>query len=231
MVTYCMEPNQILNLILKETRTRFELLMSICQSPIEKIFVAKLYSYFYTRRFPIDFLAYDAQTLLILEQMNKDGSNAVYVNATQNYDPNHAFYKIDREKGFYNDPLTGILERLSGFKITGITVNYLIFPQLPVYDNQRLVYTDFAIIIKDKAGVTLGKFAIECDGFDWHHTKEQLTKDNKRNRFLTHHGYKIIRFTGSEIMSLDDRAIVILENTMYHSIFNDESDIYKWETY
>lgn len=43
-------------------------------------------------------------------------------------------------------------------------------------------------------------FAIECDGHEFHEkTKEQATKDRKRERKLIEHGYHVIRFTGSEI--------------------------------
>lgn len=42
--------------------------------------------------------------------------------------------------------------------------------------------------------------AVECDGHDWHErTKEQAARDRKRDRYLQSIGYKILRFTGSEI--------------------------------
>ena len=41
---------------------------------------------------------------------------------------------------------------------------------------------------------------IECDGHDFHEkTKEQVTKDKIRERFLVENGYKVLRFSGSEI--------------------------------
>ncbi len=41
---------------------------------------------------------------------------------------------------------------------------------------------------------------IECDGHDWHErTKEQATRDKKRDRYLVGQGYAVMRFTGSEI--------------------------------
>lgn len=41
---------------------------------------------------------------------------------------------------------------------------------------------------------------VECDGHDFHErTKEQATHDKKRDRDLTELGYKVLRFTGSEI--------------------------------
>ncbi len=40
---------------------------------------------------------------------------------------------------------------------------------------------------------------IELDGHDFHKTKEQRTNDAIRQRFLEKKGYRLIRFTGSEI--------------------------------
>jgi very-short-patch-repair endonuclease len=43
---------------------------------------------------------------------------------------------------------------------------------------------------------------IECDGNDFHEkTKEQVKKDKQRDRELTNLGYKILRFSGSEIFN------------------------------
>lgn len=41
---------------------------------------------------------------------------------------------------------------------------------------------------------------VECDGHDFHErTKEQAARDRSRDRFLTLAGFKVLRFTGSEI--------------------------------
>lgn len=43
------------------------------------------------------------------------------------------------------------------------------------------------------------KIAIELDGHEGHKTKEQRTNDTQRERYLTSKGWKVIRFTGTEI--------------------------------
>lgn len=44
------------------------------------------------------------------------------------------------------------------------------------------------------------KVGIECDGHEFHEkTKQQAARDKKRDRFLMSRGYRMIRFTGSEI--------------------------------
>ena len=41
---------------------------------------------------------------------------------------------------------------------------------------------------------------VECDGHDFHEkTKEQAARDKKRDRFFQGLGFKVLRFTGSEI--------------------------------
>jgi very-short-patch-repair endonuclease len=41
---------------------------------------------------------------------------------------------------------------------------------------------------------------VECDGHDFHEkTKEQARRDKQRDRFLQSRGYKVLRYTGSEI--------------------------------
>lgn len=43
------------------------------------------------------------------------------------------------------------------------------------------------------------KIVVELDGHDYHKTKEQRTNDAKRDRKLMEDGWKVLRFTGSEI--------------------------------
>ena len=43
------------------------------------------------------------------------------------------------------------------------------------------------------------KIAIELDGHDYHKTKQQRGHDAKRDRRLTELGWKVLRFTGSEV--------------------------------
>lgn len=46
----------------------------------------------------------------------------------------------------------------------------------------------------------IGKIAIECDGHDFHEkTKDQAARDKKRDRYLQKEGWRVLRFTGSEI--------------------------------
>jgi hypothetical protein len=53
-----------------------------------------------------------------------------------------------------------------------------------------------------KGGTPLSELCmvIECDGHDFHErTKQQAAHDRMRDRWFTARGYKVMRFTGSEI--------------------------------
>jgi hypothetical protein len=62
-----------------------------------------------------------------------------------------------------------------------------------------------------------GKIIVEVDGHDYHErTKEQAARDRQRDRDLMLDGYKVIRFTGSEIYNNHSKCaedlLLILEN-------------------
>lgn len=48
---------------------------------------------------------------------------------------------------------------------------------------------------------------VECDGHDFHErTKEQARRDRQRDRFMQSLGYRVLRFTGSEIFGDPERC-------------------------
>lgn len=88
---------------------------------------------------------------------------------------------------------------------------------------------DFVIenSITDKNNVLktydISKIVIECDGHDFHEkTKEQAKHDKRRDRFFVSKGYKVLRFTGSEIYNDWEKIIEEITEIL-------EKDIYNWE--
>jgi len=72
--------------------------------------------------------------------------------------------------------------------------NILIEPQFQI-ENYRV---DFLLTYEKEN--KLSRLIIECDGHEFHEkTKEQAARDKKRERFLQDCGYKIHRYSGSEI--------------------------------
>lgn len=43
------------------------------------------------------------------------------------------------------------------------------------------------------------RIVVECDGFDYHATKDAFTRDRERDRQFASLGYRLVRFSGSEI--------------------------------
>lgn len=90
------------------------------------------------------------------------------------------------------------------------------FPDKPDFDESAFVYqqitfgpyrADFAIW---DATLPFNHtpprvMIVECDGHDFHEkTKEQARRDKQRDRFLVSKGFKVLRFTGSEIWADPD---------------------------
>ena len=72
----------------------------------------------------------------------------------------------------------------------------IVYPQYKVSTGHRI---DLALIYKIQAGQTV-LVAVECDGHDFHEkTKQQAARDKKRDRDLQKLGWRVLRFTGSEI--------------------------------
>jgi very-short-patch-repair endonuclease len=58
---------------------------------------------------------------------------------------------------------------------------------------------DFAIEVRPPVGPP-SWIGVECDGHEFHErTKEQAARDKSRDRSLTAQGFRMLRFTGSEI--------------------------------
>ena len=72
-------------------------------------------------------------------------------------------------------------------------------PQWKIFTATANYRVDFALP-EDKIG-------IELDGHEFHSTKEQRTHDAQRDRALQLAGWKIIRFTGTEVYQDVDRCI------------------------
>jgi len=62
-------------------------------------------------------------------------------------------------------------------------------PQIPTKNNKYRI--DF--------GDPTTKIGVELDGYEYHSTKEQFVADRKRQRALEMEGWRIIRFSGSEV--------------------------------
>ena len=124
----------------------------------------------------------------------------LYIDSNQNlrhYERNSPeFQKIKKELSTKGATLSEESDLTNIYKIQ-------IIPQFEVLTKQKRKYRlDFGLIkssVENDKIIELEKICIECDGHDYHSTKEQILRDNTRARELTLEGWKIYRFSGSEI--------------------------------
>ena len=107
------------------------------------------------------------------------------------------------------------------------------YPQKEIKCNDNVYKVDFYIekikenMHTDKILKLTHPIVIECDGHDYHSSKEQMRYDYNRENNLKLFGYNIIRFTGSQIYSNPKECVTIIEQTILNAIKYKE---YKEET-
>lgn len=74
----------------------------------------------------------------------------------------------------------------------------IIQPQYEIQTGKKKYYADFFISIFGFNGYK-NKLVVECDGYDYHSSKEQIKHDNERDYHIKSEGYDIIHFSGTEI--------------------------------
>ena len=214
------------DIVKKEAEYQLSLLFKSCGSPIEKKFIGFFYSYFIKEGHFIKpvFLSSKGTTTI----GNKNGTPI----CTE-------FYQVENGEGLQieftaedvrNAVVCNEWYRIGflywGFEFYSSGLKYHVIPQYPVFDNTTIKFLDFGIFVYNSNGVEVGRFDIECDGHDWHSSKEQIKADNIRSRFLSKSSFHTIRYSGSEIFSMDYETILELENTIYKFIYKKESGHY-----
>lgn len=77
-----------------------------------------------------------------------------------------------------------------------------ITPQAEIKIDDKRYKADFLInsfICKDGSKILEKPIIVECDGYEYHSTKEQRNADTERENDFKMKGYQVIRFTGSQI--------------------------------
>lgn len=161
----------------------FNYLMNKCESPIESLFFGELIS----RRIAV--LPDDDCTRDRVHRLS------TLICAKRKY-PRIALYCGNM----------GTVRRTPGRLISA---DVFLYGQLPIEIDDRSMRLDAALAVDwsvsadDGESATTSRvvwIAIECDGHDFHErTKKQASSDRSRDRLLTAEGWRVIRFTGSEL--------------------------------
>lgn len=106
------------------------------------------------------------------------------------------------------------IEKIFFFTWDLVTTRYFydgiyVYPQYEINVNNKQFFADFMIFSENYKNDV--KIIVECDGYDYHSSKEQIKKDNERDIILKTAGYDVVRFTGSQIFN---DPIKCVEETM-----------------
>ena len=179
--------------ILYTYEKNISILLDICESEIERIFLLKVIDYIVKRpdRYKLSFIFEEVETFKV------DGKDCV----------------SDK----VNIQLPNNFGRISGIKIDDYFLgehNIEIFPQKEIKfyeDNFREVNyrLDFGVFVYDRGSNNLiRKICIECDGYEFHSEKHQITRDNEREMNLSfEENYQTIRYLGTQIVNFEDKNI------------------------
>lgn len=187
------------NEILNEFKRRNDTLLSVCESPIEKLFLLHVIQYFYDQSVETVKFSY------IVEDVEP------VVN------PKNSKENILPKKVNFMEKGGCFFLFLKGLQVENLQITYQILPQYSLSISDKNYRLDFAILIGEKTNVGLisrKKYAIECDGYAYHSTQPQITSDNKRMRRLIKEGWIVLRYSGSEIYNIGKSSIMDLDEIL-----------------
>lgn len=186
-------------------------LLKLCESEIERMFMSNLIFYLFKSKFELRPSIYytgsedhnwnfkDFERIIDEEgpPLEDNEREILLAQGYQYYYGSQHFLVKTTGIAFYDEPyLIHTPDRYTSYKV---------FPQY-IVNYEKKYRIDFAILCthySDKKKYKESKIAIECDGFDFHSSKEDLKRDTSRNRELTLNGWKVYRFSGSEVYNMD----------------------------
>jgi hypothetical protein len=177
--------------ITQSLEEQLKCLLNICESEIEKLFLLKIIKYIATRPFEFQFS-------FLCNPIEITFKNDI---------------KSVKYKSFYKDAYGGI-------DILGLRIDrklqpdesyFNIVPQEEIkmeYKSVKKYRLDFFIEKFNYSNIPLKKYCTECDGHEFHSSKEQIRLDNIRSqRLLLLKNINTIRFSGSQIYNWTDEEI------------------------
>jgi len=178
-----------------------------CQSPIEKTFLNSFMLLFLKNRMPCLFVTHPFNNTEP-EISNYRSHYKSIDNFIQSYKDvtgdNGLTYFDERlqakqKKGeFTEEQVYDILIYLRLTKTFEFN-SYHITPQasFPTFKvDNKAIRADFYIWVPNDPSV---KIIVECDGFQFHNSKTSFINDKKRDRLFQLNGYRVVRYSGSEI--------------------------------
>ena len=196
--------------------------LSMCESPIEKLMILQLFNFFqnynikikdteFSKFTEIDFIAEEICLWDFDEPLSEFKKKVL----------EDKINKFEYRKNNY-----GMFNKYVGFKCTinisepinisendnGVYFRDIeIYPQFYQFYPESYNRIDVAFILKKRDWynnnniVEERKIAIECDGYDYHSSPKQKMEDDVRARKLKRAGWKeVLRYSGTEIYNIND---------------------------
>ena len=194
--------NKTVSKITESYESKISEVLSNCDSPIEKVFLIMLLNKALTLDSDeFEFGAEDHRpwglTLLDSEKITEI--------IRKKFDFPHDAYGAWRYRySSFRITLPFMLESSEEKERTQIEKALVITPQYTLFDEGAVYFIDIGVTIESRYDaepilIEDKKIAIECDGHEYHSSKDQITRDNMRARKLTKAGWSVLRFSGSEI--------------------------------
>jgi hypothetical protein len=178
-----------------------------CESQIEKKFLNSFMLLFLRNRMPCLFVTSPFKNTEVQISNYRNYYKSIdaliesYKQATQDHDLIHLEERLEQKqkKGEYTEEEVQSISMYCRFqKVFEFDAYHItpqaFFPNLKV-DN-KAIRADFFIWVPNDPSV---KIIVECDGFQFHNSKSSFINDKKRDRLFQLNGYRVIRYSGSEI--------------------------------
>lgn len=173
------EVDGIINDILKIEKRKIESLLSLCKSPIEKIYLSNFLKFYWENSLGIYQISF----------LHWGGGHF----STPNYPKETS--RIVATLGSY---IYGVL-----IEEKTLNTRLQIIPQYEVKSLSGIKYLDFAIFLEcyfwKTKQIEKYKFFVECDGHEFHSSPEKIEKDNIRANELKADGWNEFRYSGRTI--------------------------------
>lgn len=88
---------------------------------------------------------------------------------------------------------------------TSLGLAALVVPQLRLRFGRDRMRVDVGVLAE--AGGHRVSIALECDGWEFHSSAEDVQSDKRRDRLLQAHGWLVFRYPGREIMDRPEMAV------------------------
>jgi hypothetical protein len=183
-------------------RMNFETAFDFAESPIEKIFLSQVILSFFRNDPALLIVPYYHLTKFVEDMLWAGKLDADISRLAKEH--NESWFEIAERKLTRPDLYNFIYHR-NNLRLGRMDSVYM-FPQFSFKNTSHLgdEYKPLEGIRVDifftKLNSEKYKLVVECDGYEWHKSKDSFIRDRKRDRALKAAGYDVFRFSGTEII-------------------------------